>query len=121
MTTILIADDNADMLDLIADTLQMNGFGVMKAANGEEAWKIISSMEHLQDLVVLSDVHMPKLNGFELLQRVRNNKRWPYIPVLLMSGDHNDHDRALEADADDFVLKPFRVETLQAKLITVSS
>ncbi len=121
MTTVLIADDSADMLELIADTLEMNGFGVLKAIDGAEAWNILSSMETLQGLVVLSDVHMPRMGGFELLRRVRSSPHWPYIPVLLMSGDRSDHARALEADADDFVLKPFRVEALQAKLMSISS
>lgn len=121
MTTILIADDNVDMLELIADSLEMNGFEVLKAINGDEAWNILNTLEAVCGLVVLSDVRMPKLDGFGLLARVRGSERWPHIPFMLMSGDFTDQARALAAHADDFVLKPFRVEALQAKLETIAS
>jgi DNA-binding response OmpR family regulator len=120
MTTILIVDDNLDMLEMIADTLEMTGFKVIKASNGEIAWEVISSFKNPHGLILLSDVKMPKVNGFELLRRVRNTDRLAHIPVLLMSGDQTDSTAALAARADDFVLKPFRVEVLQQKLSAIS-
>jgi CheY-like chemotaxis protein len=121
MPTVLIADDNVDMLELIADTLEMNGFQTLKAVNGEQAWEILHSLKSISGLIILSDVKMPKLDGFGLLQRVRSTQGFTHLPLLLMSGDLTDRNSSMAAEADDFVLKPFRVEALMEKLLAVSS
>jgi two-component system chemotaxis response regulator CheY len=121
MPTVLIVDDNADMLELIADTLEMNGFQVLKALNGQIAWEIITSLKSLKGLVVLSDIKMPELDGFELLHRVRNSEQFAQLPLLLMSGDQTDGTVALAARATDFILKPFRVEALRNKLLSFTT
>jgi CheY-like chemotaxis protein len=121
MPTVLIVDDNADMLDLIADTLEMDGFQVLKAVHGEQAWNTLTSLRNVNGLIVLSDVKMPKIDGFELLRLVRSSERLSHVPFLLMSGDHSDQTAAQAAQADEFVLKPFRIDVLQQKLAAVSS
>jgi PAS domain S-box-containing protein len=113
---ILLADDNADMRAYIRSIL-MDAWDVVAVSNGEEA--LSAAVDHPPDLV-LSDVMMPKLDGFALISRLRENDRTKQVPVLLLSARSGEESRieGLRAGADDYLVKPFSAKELVARIQT---
>jgi PAS domain S-box-containing protein len=112
--TVLLVDDNADMRTYLQRLLSAR-FDVVTAANGEEALAAVE--QRLPDLV-LTDVMMPRLDGFELLKALRTNERTREIPVVLLSARAGEDSRVegLDAGADDYLLKPFSARELHARV-----
>jgi len=109
---ILIADDDQDLLALIAFTLKQSGFAVIKAHDGMAALQLFQ--EEPPDLVVL-DINMPGLNGFEVCKKIRDQSRVP-VMMLTVRGEEEDLVKALELGADDYLNKPFSPRTLIARV-----
>jgi DNA-binding response OmpR family regulator len=109
---VLIADDDADLRELIAFTLAQAGYLVIKAADGPAAVRAFESES--ADLVVL-DINMPGLSGFQVCEAVRARSRVP-VMMLTVRGEEEDLVRALELGADDYLTKPFSPRTLLARI-----
>ena len=111
-TTILIADDDPQLLRLLMRQFQLEDFDVLLASDGEEALALIQT--HRLDLVVL-DVMMPRLDGLSVCQRVRT---FSTIPILLLTARGQEQDRVLGLDmgADDYLSKPFQIDELMARV-----
>ena len=109
---VLLADDNADMRDYVSRLLA-DRYDILAVADGQAAWSAIE--QRVPDLI-LSDVMMPVLDGFELLRRVRANPRTREIPVVLLSARTGEEARieGLQASADDYIVKPFSARELLA-------
>ncbi len=109
---ILAVDDDAHILQIIKWELTSQGCQVITSRSGEEALEI--AREQRPDLVVL-DVMMPKLNGLEVLRRLRERSS---VPVILLTAKNRDQDKigALDTGADDYVTKPFSPEELSARV-----
>ncbi len=114
---ILLVEDNADMLNFIADRLSKQ-FGVEKAANGIEALKVLK--EKNIDLV-LTDIMMPEMNGFEICKNIKENLDYSHIPVVLVTAknDLKSKIHGLEMGADAYVEKPFSMNHLITQLTTI--
>lgn len=114
--TILLIDDDPDIVKLIQFRLVREGFTLRHAADGEQGLREIES-DVLPDLVIL-DVMMPYHNGFELLARLRGRAAWRTVPVLMLTslGREADVVRGLEGGANDYLLKPFRPAELVARV-----
>lgn len=114
-TTILIADDDPQFLRLVMRTLQMEGYEVLSASDGQQALTRIEI--HSPDLVLL-DVKMPKMDGFIVCQRVRE---FSSVPIIIVTACGRDQDkvRGLDLGADDYLTKPFRVDELLARVRAV--
>ena len=112
---VLVADDDEDILALVSFRLERAGYGVVEARNGEEALRLAE--ERLPDLAVL-DVMMPKLTGYEVTERLRNNTVTSAIPVMLLTARVQDADvaRGFDAGADDYIKKPFSPQELRARV-----
>ena len=112
--TIVFADDNADMRDYVEKLLR-NDYMIIKAVNGEDAFEKI--MQFNPDLV-LSDVMMPKLDGFGLLDRIRNHPAVKSTPVILLSAKAGEEAKVegLTSGADDYMVKPFSAKELVARV-----
>ncbi len=114
---ILLIDDNADMRNYIRRLLQSH-YLVETAANGAIAWTLLQ--EDPPDLV-LADVMMPELDGFQLLRNIRNHPEIHTLPVLLLSAREGENARVagLSAGADDYLVKPFSARELLARIATI--
>lgn len=115
MNRILIIDDDMGLCDLLTEYLSAEGFSVEAVYDGEEGEKRALSGGH--DLVVL-DVMLPRVNGFELLRRLRAGSS---VPVLMLTARGDDVDRivGLEMGADDYLPKPFNSRELVARIRAV--
>jgi DNA-binding response OmpR family regulator len=109
---ILVADDDPDLLDLVAYALSQTGYLVVKAADGNAA---LSAFEaEAPDLVVL-DINMPGQTGFEVCAAIRGSSTVP-VMMLTARGEEQDLVRALDLGADDYLTKPFSPRTLLARV-----
>jgi DNA-binding response OmpR family regulator len=112
---VLVADDDRDILDLLAFRLGRAGYEVVSASDGEEALRLAT--ERRPDLAVL-DVMMPKLDGYEVTRRMRADEATKRIPVILLTARVQEHDvaRGFEVGADDYMKKPFSPAELRARV-----
>lgn len=118
MARILIADDERDIRDLIAFTLQLAGHQVIATSNGEEAWQ--AATQELPDLILM-DVRMPRLTGYEACRQLKAGEKTRSIPVVFLSAKGQDAEvqAGLEVGATDYILKPFAPDQLIEKVRTL--
>ncbi|OGF47884.1 MAG: hypothetical protein A2452_12015 [Candidatus Firestonebacteria bacterium RIFOXYC2_FULL_39_67] len=114
---ILIVDDEEKDLKMLEAMLLPEGYGVVKAKSGEEALRILKS-ENV--LVVLLDILMPGLSGYDVLKTIREDKNLDTMPVIILTALTSKEERikGLELGADDFISKPLAMEELRAKIYT---
>jgi len=112
---ILIADDNEANREILGRLLEARGYHLVMAADGEAA--LAAARSQLPDLVLL-DVMMPKLDGFEVCQRLKADKALPFMPIILVTAraDSKDIVRGLEAGGDEYVTKPIDQAALVARV-----
>jgi DNA-binding response OmpR family regulator len=112
---ILVVDDEQHMIDLIRMNLELEGFQVLEASNGIDALDQVR--KHIPDLIIL-DIMMPQLDGFEVLKMLREFSSVPVI-MLTAKGEEEDKVRGLELGADDYVTKPFGARELVSRVKAV--
>jgi len=112
---ILVVDDNVLNLKLTRLLLEGHGFRVRTAGSGQEALAIL---EDFQPRLILMDLQLPDLDGFELTRVVKSNASTRHIPVVALTAYamKGDEDRALEAGCDGYIAKPIDTRTLVARL-----
>jgi two-component system, OmpR family, KDP operon response regulator KdpE len=113
--TILVADDDPQLLRLIGRNLAFEGYDVLTASDGELALEEIK--QHVPDLVLL-DVMMPRIDGFTVCQRVREFSAVPII-IVTARGQEEDRVHGFDLGADDYLTKPFNIEELLARVRAV--
>ena len=120
MAKILIAEDERDIRDLITFTLSFGGYTVVSASNGEEA--VTLAKQELPDLILL-DVRMPRMTGYEACAAIKADHRLKDIPVIFLSakGQESEIEAGLQAGATEYLLKPFAPDQLTARIKTVLS
>ena len=112
---VLVVDDEPPIVRLVRAKLQADGYAVIAAGSGEEALKVFE--DERPDLVIL-DLMMPGIDGFETLRRIRANHTVPVIMLTARAGDI-DKLRGLTGGADDYVTKPFNPDELAARVAVV--
>jgi two-component system KDP operon response regulator KdpE len=112
---VLVVDDEADMRRALRAGLEQRGYDVLAVASGEEA---LREARAWRPDVLLLDLGLPGLDGFETLERLRRSSRTPVIVVSVMPGE-SDKVRALQLGADDYVVKPFGLDELAARIVAV--
>ncbi|HTZ18998.1 MAG TPA: response regulator [Dissulfurispiraceae bacterium] len=114
MKNILVIDDEADIVELVAYNLRKEGFTVETAHDGEEGLKMIDSKKY--DLIFL-DLMLPGVQGIELCKMVRNNPETSRVPIIMLTAKGEEIDKiiGLEVGADDYITKPFSTRELVAR------
>ena len=117
VASILIVDDNPKFL---ADALPMYGYDVTVAEDGLEALKILAKEDANFDLILL-DVMMPNMDGWDTLKAIRKNKKTEYTPVIMITAVSEDQKvvSGLKIVADDYIVKPFVLPNLLARIEAV--
>jgi DNA-binding response OmpR family regulator len=113
--TVLVADDDADIVRFVEVNLLLEGYQVVIARDGQEA---LTKALDLQPDIVLLDVLMPRIDGYTVCARLRADQRGAAIPVILLTANFitADQEIARQAGADDFVVKPFDPCELMARV-----
>ncbi len=114
---ILVADDEPDNVYLISKILRKNNYSVVTASNGSEAMKV--AIKENPDLILL-DINMPVINGIKAAELMKKNKRLKRIPIIFLSGNDTSDDivKGFKAGGVDYVLKPFNISELIARIST---
>ena len=118
MKKILVVDDNPVSRELIREVLEDTHQRVLEAGNGEEALEKVLQEE--PDIILL-DIQMPALDGYEVLRRIRANPRVAALPVIAVTAFamQEDCEKALAVGFDDFVTKPVDIASLRSKIRTL--
>ena len=115
---ILVVEDEDSLATLLQYNLQKEGYAVTMASDGEEALLLVG--EKLPDLIVL-DWMLPKLSGIEVCRRLRQRNETRNVPIIMLTarGEETDRIRGLDTGADDYVVKPFSMTELAARIRAV--
>jgi DNA-binding response OmpR family regulator len=116
--TILVVDDDSDLLKLLSTMLGQEGFNVITANNGDTAIKKVKT--ELPHLLIL-DVQMPEKNGLEVCKVLKQDENTRYIPIIMLTGRADEIDRVvgLELGAEDYIVKPFSVREMILRVTKV--
>jgi len=115
MTHILVAEDERDIRELIAFTLRFAGYEVTTVSNGEEA---VQAAAQLHPALILMDVRMPRMDGYQACQALKADPALKDIPVVFLSakGQESEIQAGLAAGATDYLLKPFAPDELTRRV-----
>lgn len=116
LATALVIDDDEDIAYLLQELLLRDGFIVHKATNGRDAKEFIESASPTD--IVLTDLMLPYVSGFELITQIRESREWSDVPIIALSGKVTERDviRALDMGANDYVTKPYSPHELSARI-----
>jgi len=112
---ILVVDDDADSLEIVRTYLESRGYQVATAADGKEA---LAMLEEARPDLVLLDVMMPGIDGWEVARTIKDHPEFSDTRVVMLTArsDFTDKQRGLRAGADDYIVKPMRLEDLGRKV-----
>ncbi|MDD3593964.1 MAG: response regulator [Candidatus Gastranaerophilales bacterium] len=113
--TVLIADDEADIVETMQFMLEAEGFNTLVAYNGEEA--LMYAKENIPDLILL-DVMMPKMNGYKVSRLLKFDSKYKNIPILMLTARSQEEDKLIgeETGADEYITKPFEITAVIDKI-----
>jgi len=112
---LLLIDDDPNLILLVKDYLEFRGYEVKTAGNGREALEVL---EHSLPDMIICDVMMPEMDGYDFVKQVRENPNTEWVPILFLSpkGQSQDRVRGLNTGADVYMVKPFEPEELVAQV-----
>ncbi|MGE4297578.1 MAG: response regulator [Desulfovibrionaceae bacterium] len=118
-TTILIADDDAISREVLSGLLEEGDYNLVYAVDGREA---LAKAQEIEPDMVLLDVLMPGMNGFDVCKRLREDTRLGEVPVVMITGldDRKSRIKGIEAGADDFITKPFDGDELRVRVASIA-
>ncbi len=116
LATALLVDDDEDIVYLLRMLLLRDGFIVHAATNGRDAREFIATSKPTD--IVITDLMLPYVSGFELITQIREDRHWKNVPVIVLSGKVTERDavRALDIGANDYVAKPYNPQELSARI-----
>lgn len=112
----LVVEDDEHIAYLLEFMLRRAGYDVLLAENGRDAQTVIEDVPPVD--VILLDLMLPYVSGYQLIGEIRENHRWQHVPIVVLSGKVLEQDvvRALDLGATDYVTKPFRPQELLARM-----
>jgi two-component system, cell cycle response regulator len=112
---ILVVDDNPDNVEIIATRLRFRGYDMQEASDGYQALELVQNSP--PDLILL-DVMLPDIDGYEISRRIKGDESLPYIPIILVTARDSTQDKVmgLDAGADDYLTKPINFPELEARV-----
>ncbi len=112
---ILVVDDEADLVETIRFSLELGGYNVLVASNGEEGLNL--ARQEKPDLILL-DLMLPKLDGYKVCRLLKFDERYKHIPILMLTAKTQEKDKILgkETGANEYITKPFDMDELMAKI-----
>jgi CheY-like chemotaxis protein len=115
MKKVLVADDKDTGRELVRTVLEKSGFQVFEASDGPEA--VVEATRIQPDLIIL-DIHMPGLDGFEVIEKLRREKGFTATPIIALTASAmmGDRERAMAAGFTGYITKPIRLEALRAEV-----
>jgi two-component system, cell cycle response regulator len=112
---ILVVDDNADNIEIIATRLRFRGYEIIEASDGQQA---LAAVERDPPDLILLDVMLPDIDGYEISRRIKGNPELPFTPIILVTARDSTQDKVagLDAGADDYLTKPINFPELEARV-----
>lgn len=111
--TVLVVDDSPTVVKFVTFSLKNKGFNVITACDGMDAIEKVSNLPGTVDLVI-TDLNMPNLDGYSLIETLRQNERHRTTPIIILSSEEGEDDRArgISAGANSYLVKPFKSNVL---------
>ena len=121
MTTILLVDDNSDIVTLLEMVLNQQGYDVISGRNGQEGMDVLKQSAHTPDLII-SNFHMPQMDGLNFLEHLREHPKYRALPFILLTAAPAAqwHQQAAQLGANAFLPKPFKIDLLKKTIRAVS-
>lgn len=118
---VMVVDDSSVIRKIIEKQLRQLGFGDFNFINAESGTSALACLEEQNIDLIITDLHMPEMDGIEFIQEVRNNDKTDGIPVLMVTSDYDPEKmmEAYQAGTDEFMQKPFKVVELEEKIKTL--
>jgi DNA-binding response OmpR family regulator len=112
---ILVVDDEVDLVETVRFSLELEGYDVLIAYNGEEA--LNQARKENPDLILL-DLMLPKLDGYKVCRLLKFDERYKHIPILMLTAKIQEKDKAtgMETGANEYITKPFEMDELMKKV-----
>lgn len=113
---LVVEDDTFNRMLIVAMLAKHKTIRVIEAKDGREALEIL---RNLRVDIVLLDLYIPEIDGFEILKEVRGSERLKEIPIMVISSDETEEKKSLKMGANAFVQKPIKLKSLEAKINTI--
>jgi len=115
MQKVLVADDRATGRELVRTVLEKSGYQVFEASDGEQA---VAEARRIQPDLIILDIHMPGLDGFGVIQKLRGEPRFAAIPIIALTASAmmGDRERAIEVGFTGYITTPIRLAALRAEV-----
>jgi DNA-binding response OmpR family regulator len=112
---ILVVDDEADLVETLRFSLELEGYDVLAAYNGEEA--LNQARKEIPDLMLL-DLMLPKLDGYKVCRLLKFDEKYKHIPILMLTAKTQEKDKltGMETGANEYITKPFEMDELMKKV-----
>jgi two-component system chemotaxis response regulator CheY len=114
---VMVVDDSPTAVKFVSFALRSAGHKVLKACDGMDALEKLSACPHNVDLII-TDLNMPNVDGYELIATLRKNQRYADVPIIILSAEEEEHDKQLgrQAGASSYLVKPFKPDVLLAEV-----
>jgi two-component system alkaline phosphatase synthesis response regulator PhoP len=114
--TILVVDDEPDILMSVSQSLEIFGYNIVKAKNGQECIEKLCEMKNNPDLVLL-DIMMPEISGWDIAAKIKDNPDWKKIPIVFLTAKGDTMSIGMgNLTALDYIVKPFDIKDLKQRL-----
>ena len=110
--TIMVVDDEPDILTTVGQILKVNGYSVISANDGKECLQKLSELTKTPDLIVL-DIMMPDISGWDVAEKIKENPEWKNIPIVFLTAKGDTMSIGIgELMSEDYIVKPFDINNL---------